>query len=224
MFTLASEENGASYASYNTCLRIKDVNTGIKYTCPAAALVSNLYMDKYSKYFPYTIVAGPNRAVITENGLIGPDFNFSREDLDNLEPFGVNCMVMVPGKGTYINSNQTAKQNPVTTLSKINVRELCIFLQDEIENLLQQYQWDFNTPNLRNTIKDRADVILETAKNNGGVYKYVNVCDESNNTDDVINNEMFVLSTSIEPGIGAGKMVQELTLYRKGGMSSLIKD
>lgn len=223
LFTLASEENGGSYVSYNTCLNIRDTSTGIKYTCPAAALVSNLFMDKYTKYFPYTIIAGPNRAVISENGLIGPDFNFSREDLDNLEPFGVNCMVYVPGTGTYINSNQTAKQNPVTALSKIHVRELCIFLQDEIEALLRSYQWDFNTPNLRSTIKDRADVILETCKCNGGVFEYINVCDETNNTEDVINNEMFVLSTSIEPGMGAGKMVQELTIYRRGGMSSLIK-
>lgn len=222
-FSLATEENGASYATYNTCLNMRDINTGVKYVCPSAALVSNDFMDKYTKYFPYTIVAGPNRGVITDAGLIGPDFNFSREDLDNLEPMGVNCMVYAPGFGTYINSNMTAKQNPKTTLSYINVRELCIFLQDEIEKLLQHYQWDFNTPNLRATIKSRADVILETAKNNGGVFEYVNVCDESNNTDDVINNEMFILSTSIEPGIGAGKMIQELTLYRKGGMSSIIK-
>ena len=78
---------------------------------------------------------------------------------------------------------------------------------------------------LQQRIKDRADVILETAKNNGGVYVYRNQCDKYNNTDDVINNEMFILSTSIEPGMGAGKMVQELYIYRKGGMSSaLISD
>lgn len=222
VFSLPSEENGASHCGFFTSLNMRDTDTGIKYVCPSAALVSNDFMDKYTKYFPYTVVAGTNRGVITENGLIGPDFNFGRSDLDNLEPMGVNCMVYTPGVGTYINSNQTAKQNPVTALSKINIRELCIFLQDEIERLLEQYHWDFNTPNLRSTIKDRADVILSTAQSNGGVSTFLNVCDETNNTDDVINNEMFVLSTSIEPGFASGKMVQELTLYRHGGMSSLI--
>ena len=43
------------------------------------------------------------------------------------------------------------------------------------------------------------------------------------NTNEVIDNEMIVLSTSIEPAKGAGKMVHELTIYRKGGMSSVIK-
>lgn len=222
MFTLPSQENGASWCGFFTALKIRDINTGIKEDVPSAALVSNNFMKKYTTYLPYTVIAGTNRGVIREQGLLGPDFNFSREDLDNLEPFGVNCMVYVDRKGTCINSNQTAKQNPVTTLSKISTRELVIFLQDEIEKLLLDYHWDFNTPNLQQRIKDRADVILETAKNNGGVYVYNNQCDEYNNTDDVINNEMFVLSTSIEPGMGAGKMVQELYIYRKGGMSSAL--
>lgn len=225
MFTLPSQENGASWCGFFTALKIRDINTGVKEDVPSAALVSNNFMKKYTTYLPYTIIAGTNRGIVREQGLLGPDFNFSREDLDNLEPFGVNCMVYVDRKGTCINSNQTAKQNPVTTLSKISTRELTIFLQDEIEKLLLDYHWDFNTPNLQQRIKDRADVILETAKNNGGVYEYRNQCDKYNNTDDVINNEMFVLSTSIEPGMGAGKMVQELYIYRKGGMSSaLISD
>lgn len=220
MFSLPSQENGASWCGFFTALKIRDINTGIKEDVPSAALVSNNFMKKYTTYLPYTIIAGTNRGILREQGLIGPDFNFGRDDLDNLEPFGVNCMVYVDRKGTCINSNQTAKQNPVTTLSKISTRELVIFLQDEIEKLLLDYHWDFNTPNLRQRIKDRADVILETAKNNGGVYVYRNQCDQFNNTDDVINNEMLVLSTSIEPGMGAGKMVQELYIYRKGGMSS----
>ena len=225
MFTLPSQENGASWCGFFTALKIRDINTGVKEDVPSAALVSNNFMKKYTTYLPYTIIAGTNRGIIREQGLLGPDFNFSREDLNNLEPFGVNCMVYVDRKGTCINSNQTAKQNPVTTLSKISTRELVIFLQDEIEKMMLDYHWDFNTPNLQQRIKDRADVILETAKNNGGVYVYRNQCDKYNNTDDVINNEMFVLSTSIEPGMGAGKMVQELYIYRKGGMSSaLISD
>lgn len=221
-FSLPSQENGASWCGFFTSVRIQDPNTRVKEDVPSAALVSNNFMKKYTSYFPYTIIAGTNRGVLKEVGLLGPDFNFCREDLDNLEPFGVNCMVYVDRKGTCINSNQTAKQNPVTTLSKISTRELVIFLQDEIEKMMLDYHWDFNTPNLQQRIEDRANVILETAKNNGGVYVYRNQCDKYNNTDDVINNEMLVLSTSIEPGMGAGKMVQELYIYRKGGMSSML--
>lgn len=219
-FSLPSEENGASWCSFNTPVIISDGT--VKTTCPAASLVSNRYMDKYSSRLPYYIVAGPTYGKLVVDGLVGPDYNFSRADLDILEPMGVNATVYVPRKGVYINSNQTAKQNPVSALSKINVRELVIYLQDQIEDLLQNYQWEFNTASLRELIKTKADYILDNVQANGGVYQYYNQCDELNNTDEVINNEMLVLSTSIEPGLGAGKMVQELTIYKKGGMSSVI--
>ena len=221
LFSLVSEVNGGSYVSYNTPLTFSDGT--VKTSVPSAALVSNNFMEKYESRQPYYIVAGPTYGRMIYPGLVGPEFNFTRADLDILEPMGVNCMVYVPRLGTYINSNQTAKQNPVTALSKLHVRELVIYLQDEIEKLLQDYQWEFNTPYLRDLVKAKADTICERVKNNGGLYEYLNVCDESNNTDDVINNEMFVLSTSIEPGMGCGKMVQELTIYRKGQMSSIIK-
>jgi phage tail sheath protein FI len=98
---------------------------------------------------------------------------------------------------------------------------LVIYLQNEIEAMMQNYQWELNTQALRNTIKAKADAILEKVKNNGGVYAYLNVCDESNNTPEVIDNEMIIIDTSIEPARGAGKMVQRLTIHKTGGISAL---
>lgn len=218
VFTLPDINDGASWCAFYTPVIFSDGT--IKTVVPSAALVGNLFMNKMEMSHPYSIVAGPNRGHIVASGMIGPDYNYSRADLDLLEPFGVNCMVYVPRLGTQINSNQTAKQVPVSTLSKVHVRELVIYLQDEIASLLQSYQWEFNTQTLRDTVKAKADTILENVQANGGVYKFRNICDSSNNPDEVVNNEAFVLSTEIEPGMGAGKMVEELTLFRKGGMSS----
>jgi hypothetical protein len=195
----------------------------VKSYVPAAALVSNNFMEKYKGRQPYYVVAGPRYGRLIYPGLVGPDFNYVQADLDILEPMGVNVTVFVPRLGTYINSNQTAKQNPVTALSKLNIRELCIYIQDEIEKLLQDYQWEFNTPYLRDLIKAKADKICENVQQNGGLETFLNVCDESNNTDEVRDNEMFILSTSIEPGRACGKMIQELTIYRTGQLKALIK-
>ena len=191
---------------------------------PSAALVSNLFMQKYTSRQPYYIIAGPNYANVQYTQLVGPDYHYSQEELHVVEPFGVNCMIYRPTFGTFINANQTAKQTPKSALSAINVRELVIYLQDEIGKILQSYQWEFNNPTTREAIKSRADLVCESAKRNSGIQAYLNVMDESNNTKDIIDNEMCVLSTSIEPGRGAGKMVHELTIYRTGGMSSLIKE
>lgn len=215
---LPSTTDGASWCAFYTAITLSDGT--VKTYCPSAAVVSNLFMEKYGLRQPYSIVAGPNYGLVTADGMVGPDYNFSRSELDFMEPFGVNCLVYVPRRGTQINSNQTAKQTPVSALSKVHVRELVIYLQDEIAAMLQSYQWEFNTATLRANVKAKADKLLENVQQNGGVYAFNTVCDETNNTDDVISAEMLVLSVHIEPGMGAGKMVQELTIYRKGGMSS----
>lgn len=221
VFSLPSEVEGASYGAYYTQLMFSDGT--VKSVIPSAALVSNLFMEKWGPRQPYYIVAGPNYGRISYSGLVGPDYNFGRSDLDVLEPMGVNAIIYVPRKGTYINSNQTAKQAPVSGLSKVHIRELVIYLQNEIEYLLQSYQWELNTQALRDLIKAKADVICETIKNNGGLYAYINVCDETNNTPEIIDNEMIVLNTEIEPARGAGKMVHQLTIHKTGALSSKIQ-
>lgn len=217
-FSLAGNNEGASWCAYYTGLVFSDGT--LKQNVPSAALVSNNFMDKYGARQPYYIVAGPNYGVMSYSGLVGPDYNYGRSDLDVLEPMGVNAIIYVPRKGTYINSNQTAKQTPVSALSKVHIRELVIYLQDEIEAMLQNYQWELNTQALRDTIKAKADTILENVMNNGGVYAYKNTCDESNNTNEVIDNEMVILDTELEPARGCGKMVQQLTIHRTGGITS----
>lgn len=218
VFSLAGNNEGASWCAYYTGLVFSD--GALKQNVPSAALVSNNFMDKYGARQPYYIVAGPNYGVMSYSGLVGPDYNYGRSDLDVLEPMGVNAIIYVPRKGTYINSNQTAKQTPVSALSKIHIRELVIYLQDEIEAMLQNYQWELNTQALRDTIKAKADTILENVMNNGGVYAYKNTCDESNNTNEVIDNEMVILDTEIEPSRGVGKMITQLRIYRTGGITS----
>ena len=221
-FSIPSDAEGASFGAFYTCLKFSDGY--LDSIVPSAALVSNLFMEKYLSRQPYYIVAGPNYGIISASGLIGPDYKFCRAELDDLEPFGINAMVYRPVFGTFINSNQTAKQTPVSALSKVNIRELVIYLQDEIEKLLQSYQWEFNNQTVRNKIKDKADAICLQIQKNGGIIDFVNIMDESNNTPEIIDNEMAVLSTHIEPGRGMGKMVHELTLYRTGMMRASISE
>jgi hypothetical protein len=220
-YPLPVESDGASFAAYYTPLLFSDGT--VKNFVPSAGLVSNNFMAKYGARQPYYIVAGPTYGRLVASGLIGPEYGFSRSELDILEPAGINAIVYTPRLGTYINSNQTAKQTPVSALSKVHVRELVIFLTDEIAELLQNYQWELNTQELRDTIKAKADSILETVQHNGGVYDFLNICDSTNNPPEVIDNEMLVLDTHIEPARGAGKMVHQLTIHRTGEISSTIR-
>ena len=216
--TLPAEIQGASWAAFYTQLKMTDGAT--QFVVPSAALVSNLFMQKWSTRLPYYIVAGPNYGRIDYPNVIGPDYNYARNDLDCLEPFGVNAIVYIPRKGIIINSNQTAKQTPVTALSKVHVRELITFLQDTVEDMLRGYQWEFNTATLRDAVEAKCNTYCDLIKANGGIYDYRCVCDETNNTAEIIDNEMLIVDIEIEPGRGAGKMVQTLTIHRTGGIAA----
>lgn len=218
-FSLPSENEGASHCGFFTSLNFSDGT--LKYTVPSAAIVSNNFMKKFDGSLkPYNIIAGPIRGLVSYSGMVGPDYNYGRSDLDVLEPLGVNAIIYVPRKGVYINSNQTAKQTPVSALSKIHIRELVTYIQNEIENMLQNYQWELNTQTLRDTIKTNADYLLGKIMADGGIYAYSTICDSSNNTPEIIDNEMLVLDIAIEPARGAGKMVQQLTIHKTGGITS----
>ena len=221
-FSLPQESDGASFIAFYSPLKFSDGY--IDSIIPSAGLVSNLFIEKYMSRQPYYIVAGPNYGRIVASGLVGPDYRYSMDELQVIEPFGVNVMVYRPNFGTFINANQTAKQTPLSALSKVHVRELVIYLQDEIEKVLQAYQWEFNNQRTRNAILDKANNICELIMANGGLQAYRNIMDESNNTPEIIDNEMAILSTHIEPGMGCGKMVQELTLYRTGQMKAALSD
>ena len=220
-FSLPDDGEGASFIAFYTPLKFSDGY--IDNIIPSAGLVSNLFIEKYMTRQPYYIVAGPNYGRVYASGMVGPDYKYSVDELQIIEPFGVNCMVYRPNFGTFINANQTAKQIPLSALSKVHVRELVIYLQDEVEKVLQAYQWEFNNSRTREAILARANDICARIMSNGGLQAYLNIMDESNNTPEIIDNEMAVLSTHIEPGMGCGKMVHELTLYRTGQMMSTIK-
>ena len=221
-FSLPQDAEGASFIAFYTPLKFSDGY--IDMVVPSAGLVSNLFVNKYMTRQPYDIVAGPNYGSITYSGLVGPDHKYSQDELQIIEPFGVNCMIYKPSFGTFINANQTAKQTPVSALSKVHVRELVIYIQDEMEKILQRYQWEFNNQRTRNAILDQANYLCELIAANGGLYAYRNIMDESNNTPEIIDNEMAILSTHIEPGRGMGKMVHELHIYRTGEMTASITE
>ena len=218
-FKLPGDTAGASWVGYFTPYVTSDGT--VKTIIPSAGAISNNFITKWSQRQPYYVVAGPIYGQVTASGLVGPDYNYSRADLDVLEPYGVNALVYHPRFGTYINSNQTAKQTPVSALSKLHIRELVIFLQNEIETMLRGYQWELNTPSLRSTIKTKADTLLENVRANGGVYDFLCICDESNNTPETIDAELIILDVNIEPARAAGKMVQRLYIYKTGQIASL---
>jgi hypothetical protein len=214
-FSMPSIDNGANFGAWygpNLIVREKGSNISI----PASAYVSNLYVNKMNQGNPYDIIAGPRRGVVSGTSLVGVEYNFDRNDLDNIEPFGYNAIINKRGFGLTINANQTGQQSIQSALSQAHVRELVIYIQDGIENILKNYRWEFNTAQVRLEIKTLADNLLSQIASDGGVYWFNNVMDTTNNTSDIIDANMGILDTYIEPVRGLGILVHRTTILKTG--------
>jgi len=213
-----NSEGGNFCAFYGPNLIVRERGKNI--SVPQAAWVSNLYIDKFTSALPWSIIAGPRRGVIGGGGVVGLEYNFDRADLDFIEPFGINAIVAKKGLGFVINANQTAQQSVKSALSQAHVRELIIYIQDGIEAILKNYRWEFNTAQNRLEIKTLADGFLGQILNDSGVYDFQNIMDSTNNTADIIDSNMGILDTYIEPARGMGILVHRTTILKTGAIST----
>jgi len=219
LFSLPGIADGANYSAfYGPNLNIRENGTNV--SVPPAAHISNLFIDKYNLALPYSIVAGPRRGVVTGQGLVGVEYAFDRTDLDSIEPFGYNAILNKRGFGLVINANQTAQQTVKSALSQVHVRELLIYIQDGIEAILKNYRWEFNTAQNRLEIKTLADNFLTQILSDGGVYDYQNIMDTSNNTPEIIDSNIGILDTYIEPVRGMGILVHRTTILKTGTIAT----
>ena len=218
-YSLPSMTQGASWgAFYFPFITVRDLGKNIN--VPPASYVSNNFIDKYATALPWSLVAGVRRGVVGGAGVVGLEINLDKQDREYLEPFGLNPIVFQTGTGPTIFANKTAQQTIKSALSSINCREVVIYIQDGIEAILKNYLFEFNTPQTRLEIKTLADNFLSTVQNDDGVYDFRNVMDESNNTPEVIDQNIGILDTYIEPVRGMEILVQRTTILKTGAIST----
>ena len=219
LYTLPSINQGANYAFYyGPGLNV--IENGRTKVIPPAAYVSNNYIDKYLDALPWSIIAGPRRGVVGGTGVQSLEFSFDKNDRDVLEPFGYNPIVFERGVGLTIKGNKTAQQGIQSALSSAHVREVLIYIEDGLAEILKNYLFEFNTAQTRLEIKTLADNFMESVKKDGGVYDYKNIMDGSNNTTEVIDNNMGILDTFVEPVKGLEILVSRVTVLNTGEIAT----
>lgn len=219
-FSLASGK-GRSTVGYFFPYVIIDDN-GTRVTAPPAAWIATSYMKKFTGTVagitPWTICAGIVNGKI--DGIVKTEMDFNNDDLINLHGMGVNPIVYYIGNGFCINDESTAQVYPQTSLSLLHSREVLIELENRIYNMLLRYQWKLNNAETRGEIAYKADKICKELKDQGGLYDFKNIMDESNNTPYIIYLGMGVLDTYVEIIKGMGVIVNNITILKKGDIAS----
>jgi len=203
-------------------VRVSDAGSNIPQEVPPAAYVATTYMQKFLGIFgnvqPWTISAGIRNGIV--NGIAGTEMDFNSVDEENMFQMGANPILFRRNNGYVINSENTAQVFPRSSLSLIHSREVLIEIENRMYDMLLRYQWRFNTPEIRSEIKYRADQICKEIQQANGLYNYENICDETNNTDLIIDLSMGVLDTYIEIIKGMGIIVNNITILKKGAIES----
>jgi hypothetical protein len=145
---------------------------------------------------PWYSPAGLNRGGI--KNVVRLAYSPRKADRDTLYKSGVNPVVSFPGQGVVLYGDKTGLSKP-SAFDRINVRRLFIVLEKAIATAAKYQLFEFNDPFTRATFRNMTEPFLRDVKGRRGVYDFRVVCDETNNTPEVIDTNRFVADIYIKP-------------------------
>jgi hypothetical protein len=173
--------------TYNNVLRIMPLNADI------AGLVARTEFTNEAWFSP----AGFNRGQL--KNVVKLAYNPSSEaHRDELYTRQVNPVVSFPGEGVILFGDKTAQSRP-SAFDRINVRRLFIILEKAIATASKFFLFEQNDAFTRAQFKNLVVPFLKTVQQRRGITDFKVVCDETNNTGEVIDRNEFVADIFVKP-------------------------
>jgi phage tail sheath protein FI len=145
---------------------------------------------------PWWSPAGVNRGQI--KNLVRLAYNPSQAERDDLYKAGINPVVTFPGQGTILYGDKTLLSKP-SAFDRINVRRLFIVLEKAIARASRTTLFEFNDTFTRSQFKNLITPYLRDVQGRRGITDFLVICDETNNTGEVIDRNEFVGDIYIKP-------------------------
>lgn len=140
--------------------------------------------------------AGFNRGQLL--GITKIAFNPKKADRDTLYKARINPIVSFPGEGTVLFGDKTLLAKP-SAFDRINVRRLFIVLEKAVATAAKYQLFEFNDEFTQAMFKNMVEPFLRDVKGRRGVTDFLVVCDETNNTGEVVDRNEFVADIYIKP-------------------------
>ena len=145
---------------------------------------------------PWFSPAGYNRGQV--KNVVKLAFTPNKTARDALYKNGVNPVVTFPGQGTVLFGDKTALAKP-SAFDRINVRRLFIVLEKAISVAAKYQLFEFNDSFTRAQFKNLVEPFLRDVQGRRGITDFAVVCDETNNTAEVIDRNEFACDIFIKP-------------------------
>jgi len=142
-------------------------------------------------------------------------FNPSQSSRDDLYSARVNPIVTFPGQGTVLFGDKTMLSTP-SAFDRINVRRLFIVLEKAIATAAKAQLFEFNDAFTRAQFRAAVEPFLRDVKNRRGLIDFTVLCDETNNTDTVIDRNEFVCSIFVKPNRSINFITLNFVAARSG--------
>lgn len=204
----------SSYATvYGNWLRTIDAVSTKQVWVPASGYAAAIFANVSQQQYPWIAPAGFNRGTLTNVTDVG--ITPTQKQRDQLYKINVNPIAFFPGDGYVIFGQKTLFTKP-SAFDRLNVRRLFLTLEKTTKNLLKYFVFESNTFTTRTRLVNALAPIFDQAKNTEGLYDYKIVCDERNNTPDVIDNNELKLSIYIQPVRTAEFILADFIATRTG--------
>ena len=122
----------------------------------------------------------------------------NQTERDTLYKNGVNPVATFPGEGTLLYGDKTLLAKP-SAFDRINVRRLFIVLEKAIATAAKYQLFEFNDVFSRAQFRSMVEPFLRDVRGRRGIFDFRVVCDETNNTGEVIDRNEFVADIYIKP-------------------------
>ena len=146
--------------------------------------------------FPWFSPAGTSRGAILNAVKLA--YNPDKSERDRLYSNRVNPVIFSPGAGIVLFGDKTSF-GKASAFDRINVRRLFIYLEDAISAAAKDQLFEFNDEITRTNFVNIVEPFLRDVQAKRGIFDFVVICDETNNTAAVIDNNEFVADIFIKP-------------------------
>ena len=174
------------YDRYNDVYRYVPLNGDIAGLAARTDLVADTWFSP----------AGFNRGVI--RGAVKLAYNPTQTQRDQLYPSRINPVSTFPGQGTVLFGDKTGLTSP-SAFDRINVRRLFITLEKAISTASKFQLFEFNDEFTRANFRNIVEPFLREVQGRRGITDFLVVCDETNNTGEVIDRNEFIAEIFIKP-------------------------
>ena len=146
--------------------------------------------------YPWFSPAGQQRGII--NNAVKLAYNPNKAQRDKLYPQRVNAVITQPGLGTLLFGDKTAL-GYASAFDRINVRRLFLTVEQALQKAAEAQLFELNDELTRANFRNIVEPYLRDVQAKRGLYGFLVVCDTTNNTPDIIDNNEFRADIFLKP-------------------------